>query len=210
MDSTGGRVDLDNWNPGFWADVRAFAQAAAARGIYVEFDLIDAWVLKTGVSPWALERNVNGYNGGGCDAISHSTLDGRQEAWLSKIATELGGEPNVLFQISNESDVCRPEVNPAWEKAVYDFMKSRTARPVGTNSNNGSVESYVDYIERHSCTPTSLSGKPTGVNEWNCSLSPQQFCAAASQATSRGTHFLLWGDGLSVGEWEEALKCLRP
>lgn len=128
-------------------------------------------------------------------------------AWLSKIVQELGAYPNVLFQISNESDVCQGRLNPEWELAVYDFMKARISRPVGTNSNHPMVESHVDYVERHGCEVIGRLGVPAGVNEWNCQMSSAQFCAIQREGEP-WSWMLIWGDGMSVGEWEEALKCL--
>lgn len=206
--TVGDRVDLDQWDPTFWARVRAFNQAALGLGIYVEYDLIDAWTLKQRTtSPWAGGRNVNGYYRGDCEAISIGELDDRQAAWLAKIAAELGREPNVLFQISNESDVCQGRLNPEWELAVYIYMKAHTQRPVGTNSRHPMVESVVDYIETHECSPPSRAGKPAGVNEWNCRLTAAEFCAIQKEREP-WSWFLLWGDGMSTSEWEEALKCL--
>jgi len=208
QDVGGGKVDLDQWNPAFWGQLGNFVRSAGARGIYVEFDLIDAWTLKHDLSPWQRSRNSNGYDGGSCDAIAHDGLDARQRAWLEKIAQELGGQPNVLFQISNESDVCQGRLNPEWEIAVYNFMKARTGRPVGTNSRHPSVEGVVDYIETHECEVPFQRGKPAGTNEWNCRLSAADFCALQKDTGSSGW-FLLWGDGMAEGEWEEALKCLK-
>lgn len=207
----GGLVNLDKWNDAFWNEVAAFVRAANQRGIYVEFDLVDSWVLKHGLSPWAASRNSNGYEGGSCGVIGVPGVDRRQGDWLNKIGEELAIYPNTLFQISNESDVCQGQLNPEWEKAVYRHFKSNLRwrgidRPVGTNSDNADVEAYVDYVEHHTCSAPRGGSKPMGVNEWNCTLSPADFCAKVKSTPESGW-FLLWGDGMSRGDWEEALKC---
>lgn len=211
------RVNLDQWNPAFWNRVQSFVGSAATRGIYVEFDLIDAWVIEHGLSPWRKELNVNGYDGGNPDcSILRGPVDYHQQRWLNKVGEELGHFPNVIFQISNESGSgnCRGQLTPEWELSVYNAFKSNLqwrglSRPVGTNSEDPRVESAVDYIERHACNAQPLSGKPTGVNEWSagCRLSTAEFCGRVG-ATPPGGWFLLWGDGMDRSVWDESLKCL--
>lgn len=211
------RVNLDQWNPSYWSRVRSFAEDALSLGIYIEFDAIDAWVLeRPELSPWSKQNNVNGYDGGSCDIIRRP-IDYRQQQWLNKIAEELGSYPNVLFQISNESGAgnCQGLLNPVWEISVFNGLKNNLRwrgqdyHPIGTNSHSVEVEEYVDYVERHSCDVPSLQvGRPVGVNEWDCALRAEDFCRIQSHL-GEGQWFILWGDGLSEGEWKEALKCLR-
>lgn len=211
------RVNLDNWNPAFWSRVRSFVESAASRGIYVEFDLIDAWVLERPmISPWSQENNVNGYDGGNCGVLAANGPDLQQQRWLDKIAEELGRYPNVIFQISNESGEgnCAGALNPEWEIGVFRTFKNYLSgrgysRPVGTNSHDSRVEAVVDYVERHGCSPVrDVTNKPSGVNEWNCAIDTARFCQI-QRDLGPSNWFVLWGDGMTEGEWRESLKCLR-
>lgn len=209
----GGKVDLDSWNDSFWGDMESFLRDANSLGIYVELDMIDAWGLERRLNPWAGENNINGVDEGDCGILSGS-ITYRQQQWVNKVGELVAKYPNTLLQISNESGGgnCHGALKPEWELSVYRAIKSNLSwrgvdRPVGTNSEDPTVEHNVDYVEHHSCSGFGSSSRPSGVNEWNCALPIAEFCARQKEAVARGGWFLLWGDNMAVSDWEEALKC---
>lgn len=208
--AAGGRVDLDSWNDSFWAELEAFLNDAQSLEIYVELDMVDSWGLERRLNPWARENNVNGIDEGDCSILSR-VATANQRKWLAKIAEIVSRHPNTLLQISNESGAgnCRNTLVPAWELSIYNYLKGLGLKtPIGTNSEDPAIERSVDYVERHSCANSS-SDRPMGVNEWNCALSIPEFCERQREAVASGGWFLLWGDNMSLGDWEEGLKCPR-
>jgi hypothetical protein len=105
------KFDLDRWNPEYFARLKTFVSLAAARGIVVEVAFFngmyaDGWPLM----PMYHGNNIQGvgqYEAVDCGLFT--TNDARnqdvirsQRAYVAKIATELNGFDNVIFDISDE------------------------------------------------------------------------------------------------------------
>jgi hypothetical protein len=113
------RFDLDRWNPEYFARLRSFVEEAARRGIVVEVAFFngmyaDSWPLMA----FHHRNNVQGvgrYESEECGLFT--TRDPRnedvlryQKAYVAKIATELNGYDNVIYDLCDEpSLVGRPD-----------------------------------------------------------------------------------------------------
>jgi len=115
------RFDLTRVNPAYLARVRERVRAARERGVWTVVMLFDGWSVAPKVSadmnPWRghpmnAENNANGIDGdvdGDGDGEDTQTLANPavttvQERYVRAVVTELAAEPNVLYEISNESD----------------------------------------------------------------------------------------------------------
>ena len=105
------KFDLDSWNPDYFVRLKAFVLYAARKGIVVEVAFFngmyaDGWPLM----PLYHANNIQGvgtYEAAECGLFT--TDDPRnqdviryQKAYVAKVATELNGFDNVIFDISDE------------------------------------------------------------------------------------------------------------
>lgn len=182
------------WNPAFWQKVRRILAAAAALGIYVEVDVIDAWAFEHG-------RNAFGED---CTAMARAPQ--RQHLrWIRKVAEETGGFPNVMYQVGNETFDC--DASPDWEKGVRDALRAALgaqARLVGTNSHDPGLEAEFDYAARHVDEAQAPAGRPVIVNETR-GLTPARFEAQLEAAARLGSTFVLWRGTMNDRQWTRAL-----
>ena len=108
------RFDLDHFDDAFFERLRARVAAAGERGIYVGVMLFDGWALHLSPAPDHVEghpfhaaNNVNGVGIGSILDYQVLPLDPRvralQEAYVRKVVDTLHAEPNVLWEVANES-----------------------------------------------------------------------------------------------------------
>ena len=173
--------DLDHWNQGFWDRLRQRVEYARDRGIYVEVDLIDGWVLKGDhPNPWRETNNTAHEELGNC-SIQGTGPEEVHTRWLSKIVETIGDLDNVIFQVGNETGACSGGTSLQWEKGIADFVnqqldqRSFPRHLISTNSEEAAIEcnGAFQYINVHwphghvEDAPQSIHfGKPTGMNEY--------------------------------------------
>jgi len=211
-----GRVDLDQFFPGFWSRVRAIADRARQLRIYVEFDLVDRWVRQHGeedlpaIDPWSAPNNVQGVAAGGL-AIFESAPRPIHERWIRKEVAELGEFENVLFQVGNEGF---KSFSAAWELGVYEMVKDELRRRgfsnrlVATNTHDPDLEGRLDYITRHETSAQDAGTKPIVVNEYP-SLPPDEVLRQVRRARRFGTMFMYWRGDHDQSQWESTLGQLE-
>lgn len=211
-----GRVDLDQWFPPFWGRARTIALNARARGIWVEFDLVDRWVRQHGASdlplidPWSARNNIQRTEAGGL-GIFESAPRPVHERWIRKAVAELGEFDNALFQVGNEGFKA---FSVAWEVGVYDIVKDELKRRgfsdrlVATNTHDPDLEARLDYITRHAREAQPPGQKPILVNEYP-SLPSEEVLRQVRRARQLGTMFMYWRGDHDRQEWERTLGELR-
>lgn len=125
-DGRGGKYDLTQWNPDYFARLHDMLNAADAAGVVVEFTLFCAlyedplWA----VAPMNARNNVNGV--GNCPRgevykLMHDDLTAVQEAFTRKIVQELKDHDNLIYEICNEPYVA-DTVNMAWQHRMVDVI----------------------------------------------------------------------------------------
>jgi hypothetical protein len=212
----GGKADLTQFNPKFWATVDGLLSAAARRGIWVEVDLIDGWGIKhcgmgdiPDYHPWSARNNVQGEDH--CSA----RVDAVQEAWLRQAAKVAGRHGNVIFETSNEGGLIRGW-NAGWEETIIAVVKGEEAAlnyPHHIISSNAERDvPSADWVEFHTNgQPAAPASKITGTNEYNPepSLSGSTVVANYCTARGQGTYYWLWRHGMSLAEWQKALAGVK-
>lgn len=142
--------NLNQLNNVFFSRAKRFVQAAADRGIVVQFTLFEhVGLLKSASeygnslgSPYNKANNVNGYfdydpvasgkapsGFTGRDGTAIGTV---HRAFLARVARELGAYENVIFEIMNEpSDGEWPD-DDAWHQWVADVLRAEFAKTLVT------------------------------------------------------------------------------
>ena len=195
----GDKWELSKWNEDTWSRFRSMLSHARSKGVYIEVDLVDAWILeRPDYSPWNGGNNVNGVDAGNC-GVTGSAPQEIHKQFLRKVARETADFDNVIFQVGNETFDCGGS-SVAWEegviKTVEDELQSlgKGTRLFSTNSHNGGVEQsgYVDYVNVHGGGPDGIHhGKPTGNNEY-ADLSPDGFTGNLWNKFVDGCFFHYW------------------
>jgi hypothetical protein len=209
-DAGNGRVDLSEWNDMFWQALANRLSVARSKGVYVELDLIDSWVLeRPEIHPWYKENNINGVNEGSCDTITRP-ITPLQERWLTKIIDVTKGFDNVIYQVSNESFDCGRKLQDEWEISIIDFVHRLHPRAlVGTNSGRDSIAASADYVEDHGYFAQPPRGKPFMVNEYGADLTPEEIKREMEQARAIGSSFHYWRGGHDDVSFSKTLEYLR-
>jgi Right handed beta helix region/Family of unknown function (DUF6298) len=148
------KFDLTKFNQGYFDNLRSKVIEAGQHGIYTDVMLFEGWSLNSKGSssnPWTYHpynanNNINGINGdplntGNGNTIqttseSQSILD-LQKAYVRKVIDTVGDLPNVLYEISNESE----SGSTQWQYNMIDYVKSYQVskgqnNPVGMTENN--------------------------------------------------------------------------
>ena len=197
-DAFAGYAPGGGWNDAFWQKVRRILSTAAALGIYVEVDVIDAWAFEHGRSAFGQD----------CTAMARAP-ERRHLRWIRKVAAETGGFPNVTYQVGNETFDC--PAAPAWELGVRDALREALGerrRLIGTNSHDPELEAQFDYAARHVDEAQAPPGRPLIVNETR-PLSPAQFETQLRAARRLGSTFVLWRGTMNDRQWQRALRMLN-
>lgn len=214
-DAGAGRVNLDVWNDSFWQALSQRVTYARSKGVYVELDLIDAWVLeRPEISPWSKGNNINGVDAVGerCDIITRP-INSLQERWLTKIIEVTRPFDNVIYQVSNESggNNCGGVLQEEWELSIIDLMRRlHPGALVGTNSGRGGIEAVADYVTVHTYFAQPPRGKPVMVNEYGENLSPEDINREMRDGIRMGgSSFHYWRGNHSRDEFLRTLEYLR-
>ena len=164
------KFDLNQINPAYLARLRQRVIDAGAKGIYVSVMLFDGWSIEKKATalanPWLghpfnSANNINGVNGD-----TNGDLSGReteqltipavtalQEAYVRAVVDAVNDLDNVIYEISDESDVSAN----AWQYHMINFIRSYEAtkskkHPVGMtvawpNGTNADVtNSPADWV----------------------------------------------------------------
>jgi hypothetical protein len=142
----GNKFDLASWNPAFFVRLKDFLREARARRIVVEVNLFcpyyrdDMWK----VAPLNVENNVNGVGRvARKDALTlaEPALVEVQDAFVRKMAAELGEFGNLFFEICNEPYA--GSVPAEWQrhiaKTLHDAEQDGKRHLIAMNIANGSV-----------------------------------------------------------------------
>jgi hypothetical protein len=142
------RFDLRRFNAAYFARLRNRVVEARERGMYVIVMLFDGWSIEnkgSGDDPWEghpfnRANNVNGVNGDpsgdGTGRATHTLASPRitrlQEAYVARVIRAVGDQPNVLYEVSNESS----RGSMPWQNHIMRFLRSHerpgSRHPVGT------------------------------------------------------------------------------
>jgi len=206
----GAKYDLDQWNDDFFALLRHVVEYGMARGVYFCASLIDSWVLDHQLSPWAADRNLQGYEGGTLEVVHHapSAIHAR---WIRKVAFEIGGYPNVIALDGNESFKRNPRLE--WVHGIRDIWRAELSHlgfaPKLFGSNSGITED-VDFIAIHEGATLPGPGPRYQIVDEYHTLPVPEMLAKARQAWNLGSVSLhYWADGHTFAEREEALTGLQ-
>jgi len=187
-------------SPAFWSRVRGLIEHAYSRGIVVEVDVIDGWVLERGHN-----HNYFGWDG----AITHSRPDVEQLEWVNEVMRNTSEYPNVIYQISNESfDV---GASGEWEGGIVTQIRRHTGAMIGSNIQREVARGYANYVTFHNLGVRSpMYGRATMVNEFGDDpLAPEEWEAAARDARRRGVSIHLWRGGMDDASWRDSLQRLK-
>lgn len=122
-----GKYDLSQWNPAYWARLKAFMTEAARFGIVVEVCLTTTHYNDTHwkLTPWHEANNVNGVGAGLAHTdpwtLKDAKLTGFLDAFLRKIAEELKSFDNLYFEICNEPYFGGPTLE--WQRHVSSVIR---------------------------------------------------------------------------------------
>jgi Family of unknown function (DUF6298) len=166
------KFDLTRFDPAYFERLRARVQAAGARGIYVAVMLFDGWAVAGAKgshhdrNPWHghpfnAANNINGIDGdtnhddSGTESheLAVHAVTAIQEAYVRQVIDSVNDLDNVLYEISNESEVA----STAWQYHIIDFIKryeksKGRSHPVGMTvqypdgKNSTLLESPADWI----------------------------------------------------------------
>ncbi|MCC7145312.1 MAG: hypothetical protein IT443_02580 [Phycisphaeraceae bacterium] len=129
------RYDLEKFDPIYFQRMRQRVMAAGERGFYVSIMLFDGWSIEEKNaeygSPWAGHFFHRDNNSNGVDGDPDKVGDGRathhlrnpavtrvQERYVRQVIETVGDLPNVLYEISNESN----GEAYAWHNHLIDFI----------------------------------------------------------------------------------------
>ena len=162
------RFDLRKFNPAYFNRVRRRVVAARERGIYVIVMLFDGWSVERkgdGDNPWTGHpyngaNNINGVdgdlNGDDSGAETHTLAEPKitrlQEAYVTRMLRAVGNQPNVLYEVSNESS----SGSMPWQNHIVRFIREHETparrQPVGITveypggQNSDLLASAADWI----------------------------------------------------------------
>jgi hypothetical protein len=105
----GNKLDLDQWNPAYFARLKDFVAQAGHRGIVVEVCMFNAMYPDTWASmPLYHENNVQHVGQCACkdfQTLKEPGLVARQAAYLRKLTEELNPFDNVILEICDEPGI---------------------------------------------------------------------------------------------------------
>lgn len=142
------KFDLTRFDQRYFDRMRQRVQQAGDRGIYVAVMLFNGWSIDDkglNNNPWLghpynQANNMNGIDGdlnhdnqgNEIHTLANPTITARQEAYVRKVIDTVNDLDNVLYEISNESDVNSTD----WQYHMINYVKSYEAgkpkqHPVG-------------------------------------------------------------------------------
>jgi len=142
------KFDLAQFDQRYFDRMRQRVQAAGDRGIYVAIMLFNGWSIddkQLSHNPWPghpynQANNVNGvdgdlnhdHQGNEVHTLASPTVTAGQEAYVRKVIDSVNDLDNVLYEISNESDLNSTD----WQYHMINYVKQTEAgkpkqHPVG-------------------------------------------------------------------------------
>jgi len=121
----GFKLDLDSWDPDYFTRLKDFVGQAGDRGIVVEVVFFngmyeDRW----SAQPLYHANNVQDVGHGDFrlfTTLSDRRLAGYQKAYVEKIAAELAGFDNIIYDISDEPEMQKQD-SLAWNSLLLDAL----------------------------------------------------------------------------------------
>jgi len=158
------KYDLDSFDESYFNRLRERVQAAGRRGMYVSVMLFNGWSVESKGrvinNPWRghpfhRANNINGVNGDVNDdesgrethTLQLSYITRRQEAYLRKVVDIVGDLDNVLYEISNESNIGSLD----WQVHLIRYLREYQAQrpmqhPIGM-TNEFPASDYAELLE---------------------------------------------------------------
>lgn len=205
LQDVGGPIVAGLPNEKFWNRVHVGLRHAADKGVTVEVDVLDTWIIKHAVygdvrSPLPAED---------VHSATSLPLNPSVKAWIKKVVYETCNYP-VIYQIGNESSLALGW-SREWERAMYAEIRQaeqqegcqQVVHMIGSNTRDESGP--YDYFTTHSADAVTepFAGRPIMVNEYNPSLAPSVFKARYCASRVSGQSFWYWrSDGSD--QWQDA------
>jgi len=177
------RFDLTKFNAQYFSRLRRRVIAARERGIYVIVMLFNGWSVASKGEPndaWVghpfnRQNNINGIDGdtrgNGEGEETHTLADPRvtrlQERYVARVMRAVDDQPNVLYEVSNESSVG----SLPWQNHLVRFIRANESagrkHPIGITvefpggSNSALLSSAADWISPNGelTNPAPASGR---------------------------------------------------
>lgn len=200
-------ISVRTYGPGsgIIPELRKSVQAANARGLYVEVNLVDNWALVNGWSFFADD----------C-AVTQAAPPERYVEWVRQVV-DATGDLAVLYSLGNEGFRCGPR--PEWEKGLYETAKARLRehgwpdRPVASQVSLAATRTPLDYRTFGGLfqAPPSLPDIPGMLTEDDGGdHTPEEWRAVEAQARANGTYLMFWRGTMPDREWERLLRRESP
>lgn len=164
------KFDLSKLNPAYFARLRQRVVDAGSRGIYVSVMLFDGWSVEmkpgwANANPWLAHpfnqsNNINGISGDTngdasgreTQTLANPAITALQEAYVKAVVDAVNDQDNVIFEISNESDLS----GNAWQYHMINFVRSYEStkpkqHPIGMTiswpgTNSDVLNSPADWV----------------------------------------------------------------
>jgi len=213
-----GKYDLTQWNDVYWEKIKNVLKVAEDVGVYIEIDLIDAWVMESrnnSNSPWMRRNNINNIDDGMCLRLHEDPKPIHQE-WIKKAIKETGWSPMVMYEVGNETMDCDGlGTTKAWEFGIRDLVRQALKdngyhyRLISTNSHKHEWETEFDYANWHRSETMDYESCPIGVNETPPDFQGDEWQYSFMAAKRNGTFFHLWRGDRNDEVWKSDLEFLR-
>jgi len=200
--------DGSDWNPKFWERFHTIIRYAGSKGVNVEIDGLDGWVVKNSIAgSWHMpfpEEDVF--------TALQLPINPSVRKWIKKLTYETCLYGHKTYQIGNETGVSGHGWTPEWERAMYGLIREGEQQPgcdgeviamIGSNSRDydGPYDFFVSHQAEALTAP--ISNRPTEVNEYNPALAPAQFKSLMCSSRRAGQSFWYWrSDGSDA--WQDA------
>jgi hypothetical protein len=186
------KFDLMKINPVYLARVRQRAVDAGARGIYISLQFFNGWSLETkpgatANNPWRSHpfnaaNNINNINGdpngdqSGAEihTLSIPAVTALQETYVRAVIDAVNDLDNVIYEISNESDV----PGDSWQYHMINVIRNYEAtkpkqHPIGmtvpypNGSDNDVLNSSADWVSMNGDinNPVVANGSKVSLND---------------------------------------------
>lgn len=195
------QFDLSRFSKAFDSNLGGVLEYARSKGIYVNLGLWDGWGMVHEELPlfWRAGNNVQGIDLGYCSDFGAAPTP-THIALVEHVVTVAGRFPNVIWELGNEANRCRPSA------AFIDGMRAKVretetrlgyARHLwspGTLNDDLSGErgSEYDYLSAHG-NPKPKQSVPVEVNEF-APMGQAEYLQKLAQAKQFGTVYHYWHD----------------
>jgi len=195
-------LSVKSYGPGtdILPDLRRSVQAANARGIYVEVDLVDNWAL------------VNGWNFYDDDcSVTQGPPPANYRGWVDAVVASTG-DLAVIYNLGNEGFRCNP--SPEWERGLYEAAKASLAshnfpnRPVGSQVLLPDTRVAFDYRTLGGVffAPAAMEIPVALTEDDGGDHTPEQWRAVTTQARANGTYVMIWRGTMSDRDFARAIR----